>query len=95
MVWQLATPGVALAARVQLAALNWFEPPELFVAQLTLPVGIVLTVAVSVTVAVHAADWSTTSVVGVQVTTVVVAAAVTLNELLGAPVTPLLVAESV
>jgi hypothetical protein len=67
----------------------------LFVVHATVPVGVALTDAVSVTVAVHVLAWSTTRVAGVQLTAVVVEAAVTLKEALVAPVNPALAAVSV
>ena len=63
--------------------------------QLTLPVGTVLAVLESVTVAVHVVEASITSEVGVQLTTALVFALVTSNELLVAPVSPALEAASV
>ena len=67
----------------------------MFVVQLTVPVGKLLTAAVSVTVAVHVVDWSMTTVVGLHATAVVVPAGVMLNEALVAPGRPELEAVSV
>ena len=73
---------------------NWAAPPALVV-QVTVPVGTVLMVAASVTVAVHVCVLSTTRLVRVQETAVVVFALMMLNALLVVSVKPALEALSV
>jgi len=69
---QVATPVVADAAKVQLAA--GVKVPVEFVVNETVPVGVVGAAEVSVTVAVQLVGWLTTTEEGEQETLVVVGA---------------------